>query len=242
MTRDFIKNPSRAITKLHNLATEFPDAAQYWSDRNPVDPSQVAPFSNKWAWWICDQGHEYDATVVKVAQGRRCPYCAGKRIFPGFNDLATVYPEIAKDLDDEKNDGLTADNIFARSSKRLWFKCEKGHEAYSIVNKRVKSRGCPKCKERTKRGPLSQEHPDIAAQWDKEKNGSLTPDNVTSGSNKVVWWICNKGHSYDDSVKSKVSIGVSSCPVCKGSRIIVGVNDLATVFPHLAAQWDYEKK
>ena len=41
--------------------------------------------------------------------------------------------------------------------------------------------------------PLSITHPDIAGQWDPDKNGDLTPQQVVSGSNREVWWRCTEG-------------------------------------------------
>ena len=44
---------------------------------------------------------------------------------------------------------------------------------------------------------LAERFPELAMEWDYEKNGVLTPENVSYGSNKKVWWICPKcGQSY----------------------------------------------
>ncbi|MEX2437647.1 MAG: zinc-ribbon domain-containing protein [Candidatus Babeliales bacterium] len=43
---------------------------------------------------------------------------------------------------------------------------------------------------------LIETHPEIAQEWHPDKNGELTPYDVTAGSNKYVWWICEKGHEY----------------------------------------------
>ena len=36
--------------------------------------------------------------------------------------------------------------------------------------------------------PLSKEFPALLSEWDFEKNAPLTPDDVTSGSDKKIWW------------------------------------------------------
>ncbi len=36
-------------------------------------------------------------------------------------------------------------------------------------------------------GSLVETHPELAAQWHKDKNGSLTPRDVTAGSRRKVW-------------------------------------------------------
>ena len=38
--------------------------------------------------------------------------------------------------------------------------------------------------------------PEIAEEWDYDKNGNLTPQNVVCFSSQYVWWICPIGHSY----------------------------------------------
>ncbi|MCB7542316.1 zinc-ribbon domain-containing protein, partial [Tyzzerella nexilis] len=70
---------------------------------------------------------------------------------------------------------------------------------------------------------LSAVHPELIAEW-SEKNLPLTPDNVTFGSNKKVWWKGACGHEWETSVKAR-SNG-EKCPICSGARVITGINDL----------------
>ena len=82
--------------------------------------------------------------------------------------------------------------------------------------------------------------PVLLAQWDRERNGDLTPNDVTYGSHRRVWWRCEKGHSWQAEVKSRTLLG-AGCPVCAGKTVVPGVNDLATLRPELAAQWHPER-
>ena len=82
--------------------------------------------------------------------------------------------------------------------------------------------------------------PMLLAQWDRERNGDLTPDGVTHGSHRRVWWRCEKGHSWQAEVKSRTLLG-AGCPVCAGKVVVPGENDLATLRPDLAAQWHPER-
>lgn len=43
----------------------------------------------------------------------------------------------------------------------------------------------------SKNPPLSIVNPILAKEWNYDRNAPLTPDEVTSGSNKKVWWICS---------------------------------------------------
>ena len=87
---------------------------------------------------------------------------------------------------------------------------------------------------------LSQAHPELEAEWDYEKNGDLLPTEVSSGSSKKVWWLCAKcGHSWEAYINNRANKG-SGCPVCAGRVPKQGVNDVATLYPELMLDWDYE--
>ena len=73
---------------------------------------------------------------------------------------------------------------------------------------------------------LAEVHPELVSEW-SEKNLPLTPDDITFGSNKKVWWKGACGHEWQTSVKAR-SNG-EKCPICSGARAIAGINDLATL-------------
>ena len=81
--------------------------------------------------------------------------------------------------------------------------------------------------------------PNLINEWDYTKNGTLLPSNVSIGSDKKVWWICDKGHSYISSIYSKTR--GRGCPVCAGKVVLKGYNDFATHFPDLLNEWDIDK-
>ncbi len=68
---------------------------QWDQKRNTHKPSEVTFGSNKKVWWIGECGHNWEASVNDRTQGQGCPYCAGKRVLKGFNDLETLSPKIA---------------------------------------------------------------------------------------------------------------------------------------------------
>lgn len=82
-------------------------------------------------------------------------------------------------------------------------------------------------------------HPELVCEW-SERNLPLTPDRITYGSNKIVWWKADCGHEWQTSVKSR-SAG-EKCPICSGARVVEGINDLATLEPELARQWSKKNK
>ena len=81
---------------------------------------------------------------------------------------------------------------------------------------------------------LAEVHPELVSEW-SEKNLPLTPDDITFGSNKKVWWRGACGHEWQTSVKAR-SNG-EKCPICSGARAVAGINDLSTLKPGLASEW-----
>lgn len=87
---------------------------------------------------------------------------------------------------------------------------------------------------------LATLNPELSKEWDYEKNKPLTPNMVSIGSSKKVWWRCSLGHSWNAVIHSRAS-GKKGCSVCAGQKVEAGFNDLATKFPKIIEQWDYEK-
>ena len=233
----------RVIAGENDLATLYPKlAAQWCTEKNgDLTPDRVRPQSNRSVWWRCEQGHEWKAAIdARVNDSSGCPYCGNKTIEPGFNDLATLCPELAAQWHPVKNGALTPEMVGAGSTKRVWWRCEKGHEWVAVVASRAKEgRGCPVCAgQRVIPGEndLATLYPKLAAQWCAEKNGGMTPYQVGPQSGRAVWWRCEKGHEWRASVVRRVQ-SESGCPYCTGRKVLAGFNDLATLEPGLAAQW-----
>ena len=58
-------------------------------------------------------------------------------------------------------------------------------------------------------------------------------------SDKKVWWKCSKGHEWQASISHR-SQG-RGCPYCSGRKTLKGYNDLQTINPAVAKEWNYEK-
>ncbi|WP_306756573.1 zinc-ribbon domain-containing protein [Agathobacter rectalis] len=86
---------------------------------------------------------------------------------------------------------------------------------------------------------LAAVHPELIAEW-SEKNLPLTPDSITFGSNKKVWWKGACGHEWETSVKARSNS--EKCPICSGARVVAGINDLSTLKPELASEWSEENE
>ena len=357
----------------NDLQTINPTLANEWNytKNNGLIPSKVLPKSGKRVWWKCSVGHEWKATIYDRNMGDGCPFCSGRYAISGVTDIKTTNPLLIEEWNYEKNLDIQPENVTAGSSKKVWWKCKKGHEWKAVINTRSRGAGCPicsaelrtsfaeyafafylekhgidfihtytdfgyeldiyipalktaieydgyiwhqgkensdleknlKCKKdgiklyrireelpslndtsddyivKRNRSDLSEiiqkvlfdickidvdvdvqrdyiaienlrEHltqvrsilhtnPLLAKEWNYERNGNLLPEHVTSSSHRKVWWVCEYGHEWQAKIDGR-SRG-KGCPFCSGRFAVSGKNDLQTTNPSLSAEWNYEK-
>lgn len=123
---------------------------QEWhhAKNHPLTPDMFSKGSHKKVWWICSLGHEWKAAIYSRTNknGCNCPYCAGQKVIPGWNDLQTLYPEIAKEWDFEKNGDITPNQIRPQTNKHYWWICSKCNYSWQANSShRIRKRGCPQC-------------------------------------------------------------------------------------------------
>ena len=123
-----------------------------WEKNNDFgfDPKTLTLGNNKKAWWKCNKGHEWQATIANRNYGYGCPYCAGKKVLKGYNDLQTINPKLASEWNYEKNMELTPSDVTPGSKRKVWWKCANGHEWQAVIANRNKGCGCPYCSGRKK--------------------------------------------------------------------------------------------
>lgn len=231
---------NKVLSGYNDLATARPDLAEEWhpSKNGNLMADMVAPLSNKKVWWLGKCGHEWQAVVEGRYYGNGCPICANQVILPGFNDLKTTNPEIAAEWHPTRNGNLRPEMVASQSNKKVWWLGKCGHEWKATVSHRVNDRGCPICSNKKVLigyNDLESTHPQLSREWHPTKNGELTPSMIVAGAHKKVWWMCEKGHEWQATVKDRVE--GTGCPACSSKQIIKGENDLATKLPNLAAEW-----
>lgn len=153
-------------------------------------------------------------------------------------------PDLLKEWDFEQNKGIDVSNVSYGSIKKYYWICSKGHKWSASMNQRAgKKTGCPICANKAVcKGinDLATTNPELAEEWDWNKNKGITPAMFTAGSGKKVWWSCRKhGHLWQASISKRVN--GRGCPVCLGKKVLIGFNDLATAHLELAEEWDYTK-
>jgi hypothetical protein len=224
--------------------TENPALMAEWDyENNPgLDPSAFTGGSDQKIWWKCGLGHRWITAIKYRTIGTKCPYCENKKAWPGFNDLATLEPQLVDEWDYEKNDGARPEHFTRCSNKTVWWKCGRNHSYPMMINNKTGRRqNCPYCANRKVWigfNDLPTVCPRIAGEWDYEKNEGLRPEQFTKGSHQRIWWKCGEGHSWNAVIYSRET---HDCPHCHGNTLTSGVNDLLTVNPEVASEWDYEK-
>ncbi|MBE6527899.1 MAG: hypothetical protein E7Z64_01835 [Thermoplasmata archaeon] len=206
----------------NDLETRYPSIAKEWdTKRNSISAKEIFPGTVKKYWWICPKGHSYQASPNKrTSDNTACPYCSNHKLMKGFNDLATTNPELLKEWDYEKNEGLDPGDTSKGSSKKVWWICPKGHSYYSrISNRAILHRGCPICNGKQilpGYNDLATIRPDLVKEWHSDLNNGLLPTEVTPHSRKEAWWVCDNGHVWKTAICNRTA--GSGCPVCANKK------------------------
>lgn len=144
----------RKVLKGYNdLRTTHPKIAREWNkERNgDLKPTDAIANSNKRVWWKCKEGHEWSGLIANRARKGKadpgCPYCSGRKVLAGYNDLATTHPGIAAMWHPRMNRRLKPTGVQATSRKPAWWRGECGHVYQMAVRDRVRARPgyCPYC-------------------------------------------------------------------------------------------------
>ena len=218
---------------------------QWDAEKNAdLTPWTISCSSRRKLHWRCDRGHSWQAFVYVRVAGIGCPYCDGQQIQSADNNLATMFPNLAREWHPERN--LTfppPSEVSPWSRKKVYWICDKGHEWEAVVKSRTNGNGCPICAGRVVLpgfNDLATTHPSLVAEWNVARNARLTACKVVAGSDRRVWWQCKNGHEWRATISSR-ALGGHGCPYCTEKRRIPGETDFATKYPQIAAEWDQER-
>ena len=155
------------------------------------------------------------------------------------------YPELLREWHPTKNGELKPDEVSHGSHKKVWWLCSKDHPYDSVIKDRTRKdrpQGCPYCSGNkvSKDNNLLSLFPKVASEWHPTKNGDSRPEEFAGRSNKKVWWLCLKGHSYDSVIFSRTGKNETGCPYCSGRRISED-NNLLSLSPKVSSEWHPSK-
>lgn len=181
--------------------------------------------------WRCPAGHEYEESRASHQHSRGCPVCA--------TSVATRMPGLVRFWDTGEN-SLPPTDVSAYSREPVAWVCEHGH-SFDRPPYRVLATGhqCKECRREGKTAwliggkrdlgvTLAQANPEIAAEWDSEKN-PRGPEEYAPGSQRVAYWVCPNGHSWSSPICHRTSKArhPATCQQCKA---------IAYSAPELAAE------
>lgn len=220
----------------NSLAYKAPHLANtLHPNKNSLTAYEIPYNSNKKAWWLCENNHEFYAPIGNRYRGTKCPYCSGKKAHANYN-LATEAPNLIKEWHSELNGTLTPYDVTPGSKIKIWWLCAANHTWEATILNRYNGNGCPYCDGR-KVSPsynFAIKYPQLACEFHLEKNGLKKSSDFTPYSNAKVWWLCNKKHEWKASIGSRVA--GNNCPYCSGKKAHATYN-LTVLFPDIAKEW-----
>lgn len=173
-----------------------------------------------------DIKHRIDSYIAETSFVNNELFNTYRSYFPSpfpEHSLLKTHPQLSKEWDYEKNNPLRPENFSYGAGNKIWWLCQSGHSFQATINHRTgnKPTGCPQCSGRVAsiENNLLKVFPLVSKEWHPEKNGDLTPENVTSKSGKKVWWICPKNHSYKATVSNRTRNN-SGCPYCARQKTL----------------------
>lgn len=84
-----------------------------------------------------------------------------------------------------------------------------------------------------------KKNPDVFALWGTKNTDEDLDKSI--GSNDKAWWICNAyRHEYQKPIYLKIN-HPEKCSICNGGTVFKGINDLATICPNIASEWNFDK-
>lgn len=235
---------------------DFPLLINEWdySKNVGLNPQQISYGSDRYVYWkcsVCGNGWKARVKTRNKGEGCGCPKCAiNKRMGKKYKqklskdyNLAVKAPHLLVEWNKDKNMDISPYKLTPYSAKLVWWTCKEcGNDWKTVVARRYLGSGCPYCaRHNVIRGvnDLATIFPELLDEWDYETNKDVIPHNILPYSSKRVYWKCKKcGGKWDAIIRSR-SKG-AGCPYCSGRRVLTGYNDLATVNPKLAEEWNYD--
>ena len=211
--------------------------------RNKKKPEDYFFNTSKSVHWKCQEHpeHIWDASIADRILGRsKCPTCFKDKPRLKFSE---AHPEMLKYWDYEKNE-FGPDHYNEFSNESICWKCDKGHSFEQLIF-RYSSKGfyciiCQNTQLVQEVNDLKTMYPEIAADWDYEKN-KFPPEHYKINSNKKVWWLCPDGHpSYQRTIRERTFGRDKYCPICMNTGVVAGINDALSHYPKLKKIWDHK--
>jgi hypothetical protein len=190
------------------MATTRPDLV---AELVGTDPTTVIAGTAQVLMWRCTNHAEpYRVSGNARVVGDGCGYCHGQRVLPGFNDMATTHPDLARDLV-----GTDPTSVIAGTAKALMWRCPNHAEPYPASGDvRLRGGECGFCaNKRVLPGfnDMATTRPDLAAEL-----VGTDPTTIIAGTNKSLLWRC-RACGYQWPALASLRARGRGCPRCADS-------------------------
>lgn len=135
-----------------SIAYVYPGIENMWGESNIVTPDRLYASCRQYVYLNCITcGQKYSLRGDAIKQSwnkpnKGCPYCSGKKVIPGLNDLATFRPDLVEEWSEDNP--LTPYEVSLHSNKMAKWVCKDcGHTWMAAINNRTGfyKEGCPAC-------------------------------------------------------------------------------------------------
>lgn len=209
--------------------------AEFDAVRNfPLTSDDIHIRSKRKVWWQCsfESTHRWQAAPAARNGPARtgCPHCwrqygglllphlGRKGIRETTRPMVEANPKLATEFDKTLNAPLRAEHFTEFSNRKVWWRCAQAPDhvwEQSPGSRNGNDSGCPYCAgvKVTGSTSLATKRPELAEFWDQGRNGDLSPYDITSSSNRRVWWHCQLcAHTW---LASPNASKHDECPECR---------------------------
>ena len=228
------------LSEVNSVSAMRPELIALWSAENEMSPDETFYNRQSLVLWDCQECHgTYPMKIRdKTPDNTDCPYCNNIKLLPAFNDLRTVYPELAAEWS-ENNPDSPSDYLRTSAHTALWA-CPTCYGEYvaRICDRTVGDDACPYCRHKKVLAgfnDLASVYPELASEWSADNVDK--PTEYLRTSPHTALWSCPTCHGEYKARICERTIGDDACPYCRNEKVLAGFNDLAFVAPGLASEW-----
>jgi len=154
--------------------------------------------------YICDKGHEHSIRWYSFRQGKRCPVCAGKKIY--FSEIKSEFENIKYTLKTKEKD-------YENNKQKLEYICDKGHEHSTTWANFQQGHKCPYCVGN------KIDFSEIKNEFEVIRGCKLkTKEEDYENAHQKLEYICPNGHRHSICWNSFKQRKNNYCPKCNKIR------------------------
>ena len=239
---------------------------KYWDwKKNTVNPYCISKYNKRKVWIKCIKTNyhgSYETNISHFVEGKRCPYCTGKKIHPkdSFGQwLIDTYGDNVIEKYWSPKNTVNPFEIAPKSNKKVLILCQEkdyhNDEGGYLVTPANFYNGCrcPYCVHKTgKTHPkdsfgqyLIDIYGDNAIKKYWSPKNTMNPFKIAINSNKKVWLLCQDKYYHNDKggylITPNNFYNGSRCPYCINRKIHLK-DSFGALYPEKAKYWSKNNK